>query len=79
MKHNGLPHSMAAIFDDDVAAQEVIEVLPRLDADKYDRRRLHRALSDDIDALTAIWYAIKDIGFDDDAKLQQLKQLLKRL
>ena len=74
---DGLPRSMAAQFDDDVAIREVIESLPRLDPDKYDRRRLHRALAADIDAFTEIWFAIRDIGYGDDAKLQQFKQLLQ--
>jgi hypothetical protein len=74
---DSLPHSMAAQFDDDVAIKEVIESLPRLDPDTYDRRRLHRALTADIDALTEIWFAIRGIGFADDAKLQQFKNLLQ--
>lgn len=74
---NGLPRSMAAQFDEDVAAKEVIDSLPHLNADRYDRRRLHRALAADIDALTEIWYSIRKIDFAHDAKLQQFKQLLK--
>ena len=30
--------------------------------EKYDRRSLHRALTDDIEALTDIWYQIRDIS-----------------
>jgi SNF2 family DNA or RNA helicase len=74
---DGLPRSMAAQFDDDVAVKEVIASLPHLDPNKYDRRGLHRALAADIDAFTEIWYAIRGIGFADDAKLQQFKQLLQ--
>jgi superfamily II DNA or RNA helicase len=74
---NGLPHSMAASFDEDIAAKEVIDSLPRLDAGKYDRRRLHRALTEDIEALSEIWYAIRKIDFIRDAKLQQFKELLQ--
>ncbi len=76
-EENSLPHSMAAEFDADVAAKEVIDTLPHLDADKYDRRRLHRALAADVDALTEIWFAIRHIGFAQDAKLQQFKELLQ--
>jgi superfamily II DNA or RNA helicase len=43
----------------------------------YDRRKLHRALSEDIDALTEIWDDIRRITIEQDAKLQQLKQLLE--
>ena len=39
--------------------------------------RLHRALQEDIDALTEIWHDIKDISVTHDAKLQQLKALLE--
>lgn len=74
---DGLPRSMAAQFDEDNAAKEVIATLPHLDPDNYDRRRLHRALAQDIEALTEIWYAIHNIDFADDAKLQQFKTLLQ--
>ena len=74
---SGTPTSRAAEIDEDVAAREVIDVLPRLEADKYDRRRLHRALTEDIEALTEIWYQIRSIDYAADAKLQQLKALLE--
>ncbi|MCI0577972.1 MAG: phospholipase D-like domain-containing protein [Chloroflexi bacterium] len=74
---DNLPQSRAGQFDEDVAAREVIDVLPRLDADQYDRRRLYRALQEDIEALTDVWYKIRDIDFAHDAKLQQFKQLLQ--
>lgn len=74
---DGLPHSMATQFDEDAAAQEVIDSLPHLDPEKYDRRRLHRDLAKDIDALTEIWYEIRAIDFAHDAKLQQFKALLQ--
>ena len=58
-------------------ARELIEGLPRLDPSKYDRRALHRALTEDIDALTEIWHDIRDITFLHDAKLERLKQFLE--
>jgi SNF2 family DNA or RNA helicase len=74
---DGAPTSRAADIDDNAGAREIIDALPRLETDKYDRRRLHRALTEDIEALTDVWYKIRDINFARDAKLQQLKQLLR--
>ncbi len=71
------PSSLATAMDDNAEARQIIDALPRLDAGKYDRRRLHRALQEDIDALTEIWHDIKDISVTHDAKLQQLKSLLE--
>ncbi|MDZ4721252.1 MAG: helicase-related protein [Roseiflexaceae bacterium] len=71
------PISRATSIDDNVLAKQIIDELPRLDVEKYDRRGLYRALQDDIDALTNIWHDIKDISIHHDAKLQQLKQLLE--
>jgi hypothetical protein len=48
-----------------------------LDVDRYDRRKIHRALQDDISALTEIWHEIKAIGFHQDAKVQALKALIE--
>lgn len=67
------PVSRATEMDENEEARQLIEALPRLD----DRRSLHRALQEDIDALTDIWHDIKDIRIGHDAKLQQLKHLLE--
>ena len=72
-----IPYSRATEMDENDAVRLIIAALPRLDADKYDRRRMHRALQEDIDALTEIWHDIKDIRLTHDAKLQQLKALLE--
>ncbi len=71
------PTSRASSIDDNTLARQIIDTLPHLDVEKYDRRALHRALQDDIDALTDIWHDIKDISTQHDAKLQQLKRLLE--
>lgn len=71
------PVSRATALDDNAAARRIVDELPRLDAAKYDRRRLHRALQEDIDALSAIWHDIKAITMEHDAKLQRLKALLE--
>jgi hypothetical protein len=71
------PRSRATEMDETDQARQLIGTLPRLDADKYDRRRLHHDLQEDIDALTEIWHDIRDISITHDAKLQQLKTLLE--
>ncbi|MFO7632741.1 MAG: helicase-related protein, partial [Caldilinea sp.] len=73
---NGAPTSMARAIDDSAAARAVIEELPRLKASEYNRRLIHRDLTQDIDNLTAIWYSIDKLGFTEDDKLQALKTLL---
>ncbi|MBP7962131.1 MAG: hypothetical protein KBG20_17475 [Caldilineaceae bacterium] len=72
-----LPHSRAQAIDETAEARAVIGALPRLNAAQYDRRRLHRSLSSDIEHLTDIWYKIRGIDYIDDAKLQTFKALLK--
>ncbi len=74
---NNMPRSRAEAIYDNEAALEIIDALPRLDPEKYDRRSLHRDLTNDIEALTDIWYQIRDISYEDDAKLQTFKQLLQ--
>jgi SNF2 family DNA or RNA helicase len=71
------PVSHAAALDEHATARRIIDGLPRLETAKYDRRRLYRALQDDIDALTDIWHDIKAIDTQHDAKLQRLKSLLE--
>lgn len=71
------PTSRASEMDAAADARELIEGLPRLDPSKYDRRALHRALTEDIDALTEIWHDIRNITFLHDAKLERLKQFLE--
>jgi superfamily II DNA or RNA helicase len=71
------PRSRATEMDETEQARQIIDTLPRLAADKYDRRRLHHDLQEDIDALTEIWHDIRNISITHDAKLQQLKTLLE--
>jgi superfamily II DNA or RNA helicase len=71
------PSSLATEIDQNEEARQIIDQLPHLDTEKYDRRKIHRALQQDIDALTEIWHDIKDIRSEHDAKLQQLKLLLE--
>ncbi len=74
---DSLPNSRATEIDEDEAAREIIDQLPRLNTAKYDQQAIYRALQEDIDALTEIWHDIKDIAIQHDAKLQQLKALLE--
>ena len=72
-----MPASRASEMDEAADARALIEGLPRLDPSKYDRRSLHRAITEDIDALTEIWRDIKNITFLHDAKLERLKQFFE--
>jgi hypothetical protein len=71
------PASCASEMDAAAEARALIEGLPRLDPARYDRRALHRALTEDIDALTEIWHDIKNMTYLHDAKLKRLKQFLE--
>lgn len=71
-----IPTSRADELDATAEAIAVLENLPSLDISQYNARALRTALRQDIEALTDIWYQIKDIGPQQDAKLQRLKQLL---
>ncbi len=72
-----LPHSRAQAIDDAATARAIIDALPPLDTSQYDRRRLHRSLTNDIENFTEIWYKIRDIEYAADAKLQTFKNLLR--
>jgi superfamily II DNA or RNA helicase len=71
-----IPGSLADEMDAAEEAREILERLPVLDIQQYDLRRLRTALREDIDALTDVWYQIKDISADQDAKLQKIKEML---
>jgi superfamily II DNA or RNA helicase len=73
---NQTPTSLAGQIDDAAEADALIAALPRLNAQKYDRRRLHRALTEDIDRLTEIWHDIRQIQAGHDAKLEAFKELI---
>ena len=45
-----------------------------VDPTKFDLRKLHRAVEQDVDVLRDIWERIKDIRAEDDAKLNELKR-----
>ncbi|GCE06634.1 C-terminal helicase domain-containing protein [Dictyobacter aurantiacus] len=70
------PNSRADDLDASEEASQFIQSLPTLDASQYDLKRLHKDLRKDVDALRGIWYAIREITPERDAKLAQLKNLL---
>jgi SNF2 family DNA or RNA helicase len=72
------PTSRADELDASEEAREVLKNLPELDASNYDLRRLHEAIQHDIEALTDIWYRIKDIRAEGDKKLKRLEELLTK-
>ena len=76
VSNGDVPASFAEDIDASEEARQIIAQLPRLDTGKYDRRKLHHAMQEDVDALTDIWYKIKGIGIGEDAKLQRLRELL---
>lgn len=73
---DALPSSRADALDAAEEARCILEGLPALDITQYDLRALRTALNHDIEALTEIWYRIRDIRPEQDAKLQRLKELL---
>jgi superfamily II DNA or RNA helicase len=73
---SSIPTSRADELDATAEAIAALEDLPQLDISQYNVRALRTALRQDIEALTDIWYQIRDIGPQQDTKLQRLKQLL---
>jgi len=72
------PTSRADDLDANEEASAVLKNLPELDASNYDLRRLHEAIQHDIEAMTDIWYRIKDIRAEGDKKLKRLEELLAK-
>jgi superfamily II DNA or RNA helicase len=71
------PSSLAEEIDESEEAGKVLESMETIDPSDYDLRRLHDAVQHDVDILTEIWARIRDIGPENDVKLQRLKGLLK--
>jgi len=72
------PRSLAEEMDENEEAQRVLEAMEEVDTSRYDLRQLHEAVQHDVDVLTSIWNRVKDIGPENDAKLQRLKDLLRK-
>ncbi len=71
-----LPTSLADDLDVSQEATAIIGGLRELDTSQYQMRALRSAIHKDIEALTEVWYRIKDIDPGQDAKVQMLKDLL---
>ncbi len=70
------PSSLAQELDETEEAKEILAALDPIDPTQFDLRKLHEAVLHDIDVLTYIWYRVRDIKAERDAKLQALKELL---
>ncbi len=72
------PRSLAEEMDENEEAQRVLEAMGEVDTSRYDLRKLHEAVQQDVEVLTAIWQRVRGIGPENDAKLQGLKNLLRK-
>ena len=72
------PRSMADEIDESEEARGALAGMQAIDPKDFDLRRLHEAVQNDVETLSAIWRRIKDITPDRDAKLERLKQLLSK-
>lgn len=68
--------SASRSIDDNEQARLLIEKSPSVDLGDYDVRRLHEALSRDVEILTDLDRRVRDISPEKDAKLARLKELL---
>jgi superfamily II DNA or RNA helicase len=73
---DSVPHSRSRELASSEEATAYLDTLDTLDPHAYDLAALDEALERDIDALTDIWYRIKSITPEMDAKLLQFKELL---
>ena len=71
------PSSMAEDIDANEEAKSTLEAMEEVDPSLYDLRKLHESVQNDIEILTDIWYRVKDIKPENDAKLQRIKDLLQ--
>lgn len=73
---DSVPHSRSRELAASDEASAYLETLDTLKHEEYDLAALDEALESDIEALTDIWYQIKNITPEKDAKLAKLKSLL---
>jgi superfamily II DNA or RNA helicase len=73
---DAMPRSLAEEMDASEEARRILESMVSIDTSRYDLRKLHEAVQHDVEALSAIWLRVKDIGPSSDAKLLRLKELL---
>jgi superfamily II DNA or RNA helicase len=70
-------HSKADDLDANEEARQFLSGMKTVDQSKYDLRKLHQAVQDDVTTLRNIWEKVRRIKPDHDAKLQQFKELLQ--
>lgn len=75
---DGSPRSRAEAIEESEEARRVLEGAPRVEIAAFDLRKLHDDVQRDIEVLTELWYRVKDLGPAQDAKLQRLKDLLRK-
>lgn len=71
------PTSLVDEMDASEEVRAILEGMETVDPSKFDLRKLHRAVQQDVDLLRDIWERIKDIRAEDDAKLNELKSMLR--
>ncbi len=72
-----LPRSMHKEIDENKEAKAIIETLPMVNLEDYEKSKLYDDLEADKDVLTGLWEHVKDLKPEDDLKLQELKSRLK--
>jgi superfamily II DNA or RNA helicase len=71
------PGSLADELDENEDARRLLERMESINTTDYDLRKIDRAVKHDVKVLTRIWERVKGIKPEKDAKLQQLKELLR--
>jgi len=71
------PESLADEIDAHKEAKTILESMESVNPNEYKLRQIHKALKDDVETLQLIWDKVKDIDYKEDAKLNELKELLK--
>ncbi len=74
---DAVPTTLATEFDASEEAKRVLDGMATVDTKDYDLKKLHTAVEHDVAILTKIWNKVKDIGPDQDNKLQELKKKLQ--
>lgn len=70
------PMSLATDMDASDEARGILDRMDRIDTKAFDLRNIHDDLRSDLEILRSLWDKIKDIGFQDDAKLAMMRTLL---
>lgn len=70
------PASRAEELNISEEAQVVLASMETIDPTQFDLQKLHEAVQHDIEILSEMWYRVKDIHPEQDAKLESLKNLV---